>query len=113
MGYVAELEGEIEKLRAGEDTSEVVDGVMRTPGQWLHWLLEKDADGRLATIGTIFGSLEIASECMNMDHKGLQEQLRQTQQTLRRLADILDNDGQDWTTETARVIRKIILGTGD
>jgi hypothetical protein len=102
----------MELMRAGADATPVEDGVMRTPGQWLHWLLEKDADDRLAAIGTIFGSLEIASECMSMDHKGFLGQLQQTQQALQRLAGILDKDGQEWAAETANVIRNIIHGTG-
>jgi hypothetical protein len=58
-----ELLAQVEQLRAGADDTPAEEGVMLTPGQWIHMFLRQDTETRLRIVETIFADLEVAKTC--------------------------------------------------
>ncbi|ANZ35246.1 hypothetical protein BBK82_03310 [Lentzea guizhouensis] len=77
--HAAELErlrAEVAWLRAGEDPStEPVEGVRPTPGQWLARWNQTPVDQRLEQIGMLFAAAAAGAACEQAGHATLQEEL--------------------------------------
>lgn len=79
-------DAEIERLRAGEDTTPAAEGVMLTPGQWTYRWNRSTGPERIARVELMYEAQATAFRCFVLDHAGAVELLRDAQPTAARLA---------------------------
>lgn len=114
LNTVHDLTRRIEGLRAGEDCTPPEEGVMLTPGQWWHRLLDLDEKARLTRLKEV---LECADKGLACDAHMHEENL----QDLRQHAVMVSSRSQQWQTarrllsiyvQTLREDREGVIGRG-
>lgn len=73
---VRELEVEVARLRAGEDTTPREPGTQLTPGQWIRKFNEATTERRLHAAERVLQVIDQESHCFQMDHEGRLEDLQ-------------------------------------
>lgn len=91
LNTVHGLTKEIERLRAGEDSSPASEGVQLTPSQWWHRLLDLDETCRISRLGELLKCAEKGLACEAHMHDENLEDLRQH-------AVMVTHRSQQWNT---------------
>ncbi|GIH26038.1 hypothetical protein Aph01nite_43480 [Acrocarpospora phusangensis] len=83
-------EAEVARLRAGEASKPVAEGVRLDPAAWIRRWNDASPEKRLAWANRILDLLAEESRCFLLDHDGAVERVSEMELTLSRVMDLVD-----------------------